>query len=219
MPTEQRTLAQSAYGEIRTMIVNGELPPRTKMIVRVLSERLGLSATPIKSALAALERDGFLTAVPHRGFYVPEIGLHDMLEIYELREMLDGIAGRKVARSPDAAEFVRGVLAPLVAQQRERGDQGYLAGLRDLDMEFHRAIWHTSGNARLAQVTDNLGGQIRLAWSVQAAGGVQRALREHQAIMDAIAASDPDRAERASRAHVRHSVVAFEKAVRQASGT
>lgn len=198
------------------MIVNGELVPGTKMIVRVMSDRLGLSATPIKSALAALERDGFLVAIPHRGFYVPQIGLRDMLEIYELREALDGIAGRKVAQADDAEEFVRTVLQPLLDKQRERGEAGDLAGLRDLDTDFHRAIWHACGNVRLAQVMDNLGGQIRLAWQVQAAGGVQRALREHQAIMDAIAAGDPDRAERASRAHVRYSVVAFEKAVRQA---
>ena len=50
--------------------------------------------------------------------------------------------------------------------------------LRDLDTDFHRAIWHECGNARLAQVTDNLGGQSRLAWQWQVAGGVQRALRE-----------------------------------------
>lgn len=216
MPTE-RTLARTAYDEIRAMIVDGELGRGTKMIVRVLSERLGLSATPIKSALAALERDGFLVAVPHRGFYVPEIGLHDMLEIYELREALDGIASRKVARTADPATFVRTTLQPLFDQQCERAAEGDLAGLRDLDNYFHRAIWHASGNGRLAQVTDNLGGQIRLAWQVQASGGMQRALREHQAIMDAISAGDPDKAERAARAHVRRSVLAFEEAVRKAA--
>jgi DNA-binding GntR family transcriptional regulator len=209
-------MAQTAYDAIRAMIVNGELTGGTKMVVRVLSERLRLSATPIKSALVALERDGFLVAIPHRGFYVPQIGLRDMLEIYELREALDGIAGRKVAQSTGAAEFVRSVLQPLLEKQHERADAGDLDGLRDLDTEFHRAIWHACGNARLAQVTDNLGGQSRLAWQLRPAGGIQRALREHQAIMDAIAAGNAERAERASRAHVRHSVVAFEKAVRQA---
>jgi len=144
---------------------------------------------------------------------VPTIGLPDMLEIYELREMLDGVAARKVARSPGAADFVRTVLDPLLTKQRERGGDGDLAGLRDLDVEFHRAIWHASGNGRLAQVTDNLSGQIRLAWSGRPSGGVPRTLREHEAIMDAIAAGDPVRAERVSRAHVRHSVVAYEKAV------
>ncbi|SEF17412.1 GntR family transcriptional regulator [Jiangella alba] len=211
MPNDERTLAQSAYTDIRALIVGGELPPGTKLIVRLLSERLGLSATPIKSALAALERDGFLVAVPNRGFYVPQVGLQDLLEIYELREMLDGIAARRAARAPSAAEFVRTVLGPLLARQREC--DGDLAGLRDLDVEFHRAIWRRSGNARLARVTENLSGQLRLAWSGRTSGGIVRTLREHEAIMAAIAAGDPVRAERVSRAHVRHSVAAYERAL------
>jgi DNA-binding GntR family transcriptional regulator len=208
-------LGQVAYGEIRALILDGALPPGTKLIVRVLSEKLGLSATPIKSALAALERDGFLVATPHRGFRVPEIGLPDMLEIYELREALDGIAARRVARSEGAAELVRTVLFPLLAEQRERGMAGDLAAMRDLDRAFHQAIWHASGNGRLAQVTDNLGGQIRLAWQVRGSDSVERGLREHQAIVDAIAAGDTLRAEGASRAHVRSSWAAFAKAARQ----
>src|SRR5262245_45375841 len=129
MSTTQRTLAQVAYDEVRAMILNGGLAPGTKMVVRVLSEKLGLSATPIKSALAALERDGFLVAVPHRGFYVPEIGLQDMLEIYELREALDGVAARKAAQADSAAELARTVLRPLLARQQERATAGDLAGM------------------------------------------------------------------------------------------
>ncbi|WFE35210.1 GntR family transcriptional regulator [Micromonospora sp. WMMD975] len=214
MPND-RTLAQCAYDEIRAMIVSGELAGGRKLIVRMLSERLDLSATPIKSALAALERDGFLVAIPHRGFYVPEIGLRDMREIYELREALDGIAARKVTEAGAGADFVRDELQPILERQHECAAAGDLAGLRDLDTAFHRAIWHRCGNARLAQVTDNLGGQSRLAWQWQVAGGMLRALREHQLIMDAIVSGDPSRAERAARSHVRLSRAAFEKAVRE----
>ncbi|PZF80580.1 GntR family transcriptional regulator [Jiangella anatolica] len=218
MPNDERTLAQSAYTEIRAMIVDGELPPGTKLIVRLLSERLGLSATPIKSALAALERDGFLLAIPHRGFHVPQVRLPDLLEIYELREMLDGVAARRVARAPHPADFVRTVLDPLLTEQRRYGGDDDLATFRDLDLQFHRAIWQASGNHRLARVAGNLGGQLRLAWSSRPSGGLARTLREHEAIMAAIAAGDPVRAERASRAHVRRSVIAFERALIRPDG-
>lgn len=218
VPNGERTLAQRAYGDIRTMIVSGELPPGTKLIVRLLSERLGLSATPIKSALAALERDGFLVAIPHRGFHVPRAGLDDMLEIYELRELLDGVAARRVAHTPGAAQFVRSVLDPLLAEQRDLAAAGDLAGLRDLDVGFHRAIWHASGNGRLAEVADNLSGQIRLGWSGRPSGGIVRTVREHEAIAAAIAAGDAARAERASRSHVRRSVAAYERALVRPDG-
>jgi DNA-binding transcriptional regulator YhcF (GntR family) len=59
---DRRTLGQQAYAEIRSLITNGGLAPGQKVVVRTLSEMLQLSATPIKSALAGLERDGFLTS-------------------------------------------------------------------------------------------------------------------------------------------------------------
>jgi DNA-binding GntR family transcriptional regulator len=182
------------------------------VIVRPLTDRLRLSPTPIKSALAALERDGFLVAVPHRGFFVPEVGLADMQEIYELREGLDGIAARRVATSTDHAEFVETVLTPLHEKQCGQLARDDLVGYRDTDLKFHRAIWHAAGNARLAQVADNLGGQIRLAWSTRAPLAAPRALREHKAIMDALAAGDVRKADHTSRAHVRNSAAAYEEA-------
>ena len=57
------------------MIMHGELRAGAKVVVRLLSERLRLSTTPIKAALAGLERNGFLTAVAHRGYFVPGIQL------------------------------------------------------------------------------------------------------------------------------------------------
>lgn len=211
MVSDPQTLVQRAYLSIRAMAVAGELLAGTKLVVRPLSESLGLSATPIKSALAALERDGFLTAIPNRGYFVPEISHADMLEIYEIREALDGIACRKVAGTPTAEAFVRDVLEPIYARQEISVNNADVAQLRDLDLEFHRAIWHAGGNKRLSQIADNLGGQIRLAWGRNTPWIVERAIREHRAIMDAIAACDPDAAEESARAHVRQSLAAFER--------
>lgn len=214
---DRRTYGQWAYAEIRSLIIDGTLAPGSKVVVRPLTERLGLSATPIKSALAALERDGFLTAVPHRGYFVPEVSEQDMREIYELREVLDGIAARNAASLDDPVTFVSDVLKPLLAEQRRRADAGDGIGYSDADMAFHRAIWHASGNSRLATVTDNLGGQLRFGSgsSSRLPGRIPEALREHDAIMAALAKGDAARAERESKAHVRRSAVAFEKAVRR----
>src|ERR1700691_4695677 len=212
---ERRTLMQQAYAAIRQMIITGELSVGTKVVVRPLSERLSLSPTPIKAALAGLEREGFLTAIPHRGYYVPEVNVQDMREIYELREVLDGIAARNAAALPGAAAFVHDILTPLYVKQEATQPQQDTVAYSDADLEFHRAIWHASGNSRLAQVTDNLVGQVRLGpgSSPRLPGRIAAALREHASIMAAIALGDSARAERESRAHVRRSAAAFEKAV------
>jgi DNA-binding GntR family transcriptional regulator len=224
---ERRTLMQQAYAAIRQMIITGELAVGAKVVVRPLSERLSLSPTPIKAALAGLERDGFLTAIPHRGYYVPQVNVQDMREIYELREVLDvdlGYVGRVAARNtatlPGAAAFVHGTLKPLYDKQEASQSVQDTVGYSDADLEFHRAIWNASGNSRLAQVTDNLVGQVRFGSgsSSRLPGRIAAALHEHASIMEAVAAGDSARAERESRAHVRRSAAAFEKAVRARQG-
>jgi DNA-binding GntR family transcriptional regulator len=216
---DRRTYAQQAYADIRALVIEGTLAPGAKVVVRSLSEHLRLSATPIKSALAALERDGFLVAIPHRGYFVPEVSVQDMREIYELREVLDGIAARNAANLDTARSLVRNVLRPLYREQRERVKQGDGPGYSDADMAFHRAIWHASGNSRLAQVTDNLGGQLRFGSgsSSRLPGRIPEALREHAAIMDALVKGDAERAELISREHVRRSAAAFELSVSDGS--
>jgi DNA-binding GntR family transcriptional regulator len=212
---DRRTLSQQAYAEIRSLIISGGLVPGQKVVVRSLSEKLQLSATPIKSALAGLERDGFLVAIPHRGYFVPEVNVHDMREIYELREVLEGIAGRNAASLPDPARFVREVLRPLYTQLRRSLEPDSGVTYSDADMEFHQAIWRASGNSRLARVTDNLGGQLRVGSgsSSRLPGRISAAMQEHRSIMAAVAAGDVERAERESRNHVRRSADALERAV------
>src|SRR5579875_2669353 len=135
---ERRTLAQQAYTEIRALILDGTLAPGQKVIVRKISEKLHLSATPIKSAMASLERDGFLLAIAHRGYFVPEVDVQDMREIYELREVLDGIAARNAASMDDPARFVRDVLRPLYTAQLRSLEPGSALSYSDADIEFHR---------------------------------------------------------------------------------
>lgn len=213
MTIDRRTYAQQAYAEIRRLILEGVLVSGSKVVVRPLSERLKLSATPIKSALAALERDGFLVAIPHRGYFVPEVSVQDMREIYELREVLDGIAARNAASGESRQSLVKDVLQPLYEEQERSVLAGDAMGYSDADMEFHRAIWHAAGNARLAQVTDNLGGQLRFGSgsSSRSPGRIPKALREHAVIMDAVANGAAARAEREARAHVRRSAEAFRR--------
>lgn len=214
MTIERRTLREQAYGEIRSLILDGWLTPGQKVIVRSLAEKLLLSATPIKSALASLERDGFLVAVAHRGYFVPEANAQDMREIYELREVLDGIAARNAAALPDPKKFVDAVLRPAYNLQLRSLNPNSGIVYSDVDMQFHRAIWDVSGNARLARVTDNLVGQLRFGSgsSSRLPGRIDVAMREHVSIMEAIGQGDAVRAEHESRAHVRRSAAAFEQA-------
>ncbi|MFE1854274.1 GntR family transcriptional regulator [Streptomyces sp. NPDC059489] len=204
MTVPRHTLLNAAYDHVRAAILDGSLTPGSRVTVRPLTEKLGLSPTPIKTALAALEREGFLIAVPHRGYFVPEAGTDDLLELYELREAVDGLAARRTAVAPDHNQIAT-QLRQLLAEQREAIEANNLNRYGELDLEFHRLIWEGSGSRRLIPIAENLIAQVRLGnrLSARAPGRLLVAVDEHEAILEAIGKGDPRAAERHIRRHVR----------------
>ncbi len=212
MSLPRSTLSSMAYGELRQAILNGRLAPGVHVSVRPLCEEFGLSATPVKAALTALEREGFLVLHPHRGFFVPEVDREDMQELYELREVLDGIAARRAAALPDRDELVAR-LSALLERQTAEVHANDLTGYSDLDVQFHQEILVAAGNGRLQHVAENMIGQLRLgrATSARVPGRPTAALVEHGEIIAAIAAGQQHQAERLARRHVRKSANALHR--------
>lgn len=212
MSLPRSTLSSMAYGELRQAILSGRLAPGAHVSVRPLCEEFGLSATPVKAALTALEREGFLVLHPHRGFFVPEVNREDMQELYELREVLDGIAARRAAALPSRTDLVAR-LNDLVAAQTAEVEAHNLTGYSDLDVQFHQEILIAAGNGRLQYVAENMIGQLRLgrATSARVPGRPNAALVEHREIVAAIAAGQQHQAERLARRHVRKSASALDR--------
>ncbi len=212
MSLARSTLSSMAYHQLRQSILGGRLAPGSHVSVRPLCEEFGLSATPVKAALTALEREGFLVLHPHRGFFVPEVDREDMRELYELREVLDGIAARRAASTVDRTGLVERLNGLLERQTREVA-RAHLAGYAELDVLFHQEILEAAGNGRLQQVAENMIGQLRLgrATSTRVPGRPDAALVEHGGIIAAIAAGQPQQAERLARRHVRRSANALDR--------
>ncbi|HEY2672201.1 MAG TPA: GntR family transcriptional regulator [Rugosimonospora sp.] len=219
MTVPRHTLLSAAYDSLRAAVLDGTLAPGSRVTVRPLTEQLGLSPTPIKTALAALEREGFLLAVPHRGYFVLEVSTDDLLELYELREAVDGIAARRAAAADDHARTAD-QLARLLARQRKAIDANNLQSYGDLDLAFHRLIWAGSGSRRLLPIAENLVAQVRLGnrFSAQAPGRLPVAIEEHEAILEAIRDGDARAAERHIRRHVREASQALRRYL-QTTGT
>lgn len=212
MSLPRSTLSSMAYRELRQAILSGRLAPGSHVTVRPLCEEFGLSATPVKAALTALEREGFLVLHPHRGFFVPEVERDDMQELYELREVLDGIAARRVAALPSRDALVAR-LTELVTAQTAEVEARDLPAYGDLDVLFHKEILVAAGNRRLQHVAENMNGQLRLgrATSGRVPGRPAAALVEHGEIVAAIAAGQQQQAERLARRHVRKSANALDR--------
>jgi DNA-binding GntR family transcriptional regulator len=219
MAIQRHTLLSAAYDNLRAAVLDGSLVPGSRVTVRPLAEQLGLSPTPIKAALAALEREGFLVAVPHRGYFVPQVGADDLLELYELREAVDGIAARRAASARNHAQ-IADQLQKLLTKQEKAIAAGNLQSYGELDLSFHRLIWEGSGSRRLLPVAENLIAQVRLGnrLSAQAPGRLPNAIDEHEAILRAVRDGDSRAAEQHIRRHVREAGQALRRYLRVRGG-
>ncbi|HEV2357938.1 MAG TPA: GntR family transcriptional regulator [bacterium] len=201
LPGTRTTLQQEAYRALRSAIIARRLQPGAKLLVRALAEELGLSPTPIKGALSALEREGLVVAIPHRGYFIPRMSPHDIEEIYALREVVEALAARLAASRADKQLPRR--LKILIAGQRACVSSRDFERYGDLDLAFHQCIRKASGNGRLIRAAEAFDGQIRLLIDTSTrARTLATSVREHAAIADAVAANDPEAAETAMRRHV-----------------
>ena len=208
------TRAQSrsirAYEEVRRLIIEGAVQPGDRMNVRQLGERLGVSPTPVKAALAALARDGLVTSRTNRGYVVTVLGEQDVRELFELREALEPYAVRR-AVSDGATAVALDELRRLTLAQRKAVDAADLAGYNDLNLRFHQTLWQLAGNRRLTQLMDNIVGQMSLVttFTSRAPGRVEHAIAEHAAIVEMCADRRLEELGALVARHVRDSYVAY----------
>jgi len=126
--------------------LDGVLKPGEQLTETQLAQELGMSRTPVRNALLRLHHERLVTSVPNGGTFVAALSPVDVAEMYDLREVLEGLAARLLARriTPAEADVLRELAAKADAPSATLSD----------DMEFHRAIVSMCGNARLAELVD-----------------------------------------------------------------
>ncbi len=203
-------LSDHAYYRLRELIVTLELPPGSVVDEKELIDRLGLGRTPIREALRALAREGLVEVYPRRGMLVSAVDAGDLTALTEARLVLEGQAARLAAERSTGED--RTVTQALLGELgRARGGAGQRA-LIELDQRVHRHVYAATHNQF---IESTLGGYYVLAlriWflALDRIPVLGDAVGEHQAILEAIAAGDGQRAEAAMRRHVE----GFDTAVR-----
>lgn len=192
---------------IEAAIVSGKLEPGAKLSEQGLAASLGVSRGPLREAIRRLEGRKLLTRTPNIGVRVAELSLHDLKNLLEVREALEGLAAGLAASNmsdADIADLAR-LLEGHGKQKSVQEGTGYYQESKDFD--FHFRIVAGSGNARLGEMlTGDLYYLLRVYRykSSTKPGRAQEALEEHRRIVAALAARDPVAAEAAMRAHLRH---------------
>jgi DNA-binding GntR family transcriptional regulator len=200
---DRRKVTDWVFEEVRQAIIDLRLVPGTPLREAAMAGQLGVSKTPVREALARLEQEGLVETTSFKGAVVSGYSPQDLREIYELRELLEGAAARAAATAASEATLAR--FAALVAESRTLWAEGDLEGLAALLGAFDLVIYEQVTNERIRALIDNLKAHLarigRLTEEIP--GRVTASVEEHAAIVDAIAARDPDEAERSMRVHIR----------------
>lgn len=189
---------------LRRAIARRQLAPGQRLVERELCELLGVSRTPVREALRQLETEGFVRNVPNRGVVVATISPVDARALYEVREALEGLAGRLCAErsSEQDLEALRAAVTE-VEGARDRGD---LIAFLDGAAHFYDALLRGSSNPLVDTMIKGL--HIRIdalrATSLSQSGRPSGSAAELSEIARAVEARDPDWAEQACRLHVRN---------------
>lgn len=200
-----QTRADEALNCLQTAIIQGTLAPGEKIGEVELCERFNLTRGPLREALGRLESRGLLVRRPHAGVKVVSISGRELLELYEIREVMEGLAARQAAERMSEGEIVDlHVLLDghenMVAQAQ---GQAYFQDEGDYD--FHFCIVTGSQNQKLVQMLmGNLYYLLRLyrCRFSTAAGRPRKALKEHRHIADAIAQRDGELAQFLMQRHI-----------------
>jgi DNA-binding GntR family transcriptional regulator len=154
-PPVPSTAAQHALQSLRALIVSGSLGPGERVNQDVLAARVGVSLAPVREALRALEQEGQVTYSPRRGYFVTELKMEDLEEIYALRELLERRAMRKALPELDDRELQS--IAAAAQECEEAAEVGDVARELQANRAFHLQLLDSESHPHLMRV-------IRLLW-------------------------------------------------------
>jgi DNA-binding GntR family transcriptional regulator len=185
---------------LRQAILDRRFLPGQRLIERELVELTGVSRTSIREALRELAAEGLVQTIPNKGTVVATIGAEEARQLYQVRTVLEGLAGRLfVENATDAQRRLLHKAMTTIERLAERN-----ASILDAKDRFYDVLFVGGGNVALHQTASSLHARVRAlrSLSLSRPGRAQESVRELRDIMAAIDANDAARAERACTRHV-----------------
>lgn len=203
---------------LRNLIVTGVLAPGARLNERELCEEIGVSRTPIREAIKTLVQEGLLRALPNQSPVVSDLDIEEIQALIDVVSTIEGLAGELAAAQ--VGEEAIAEVGLLHYQMMLHHTRDELPAYFEANKAFHRRIIELSRNSVLIWVWELLALRVDRArytsnlWPAR----WEKAIEEHQLILDALTARDPARTGQALRAHVRNGLSTLVAALRAKQG-
>lgn len=195
-------LADAVFAALLDATLASRLEPGSRLRVDALAKELGVSRTPVREAIQRLVAEGIAREEPHKGAVLVSVGPMELASIYEVREVMEGLAARLAASVGTPTEI--DAIERSFVEHRSALAQGDVERHFRMDMRFHRLIRVAAHNELLMLQLDQIQTKVRLAMiTTSVSQGPESALRDHERILTALQQRNPAHAEEAARAHIR----------------
>lgn len=173
---QMQSTSDLIMGQVRQRIMRGVYVQGQQLNEVHLSEELGVSRGPLREALQRLLQEGLLVSIRNKGTFVMTISPQDLREIYQVREVIESDAAKRLLAADDVAKLDE--LQQLVDRMRDQVGSGSWSELADLDLDFHQRLVDLAGNRRMSSVFGTLVVETRVCMN-----GLEHFYPDHNLIM------------------------------------
>ena len=201
-----KSLEEKVYLALEDAILSGEYKRGDSLTEMSLCKKLGVSRTPVRSALHRLSEEGLIEIAPNRGAIVVGMNDDDLADIYKIRIRLEGLASSMAAERMNDEE--KNALAETVELSEFYLGKGDVEKLKELDTTFHIIIYKASGNRMLSKILSELHRNIRSyrKLSLTVPGRLAKSIEEHKEILSAIQSGDAKKADEITSRHIENAM-------------
>ncbi|RDI64936.1 GntR family transcriptional regulator [Nocardia pseudobrasiliensis] len=205
-PVNRQSTAEMIADRLRTAITRGALAPGAQLVEADLAAQFDVSRGPVREAMQRLVSEGLLHSIRHRGIFVIELTLDDVVDVYRARTAIEGGALELILDGRREIAYL--ALEPSVTAMRASAESGDPTGVSDADQSFHEALVHSAGSPRLIRAARTLFIETRMCLgaleTTYADVGIQ--VQEHAELREAIGSGTPTRARKLLIDHMHDAV-------------
>ncbi len=205
-PLDRTDLNEQAYKVLRDKILRRDLKPGEKISVDEAAHGLGISRTPVITALQQLANEGLVEIVPQRGTFVTELTARDVAELFDIRLMIEFYAAEFILQSGKTDQLLGHIKEPMAGMQQAMNEDDYrdYEAFLTSDHDLHLALVKLTGNEHLIRMYGDLNVHIQVARAhyMDSVEKARQAYREHEAIVKAFASGQPDEVRVALCTHI-----------------
>lgn len=210
LKVQRQRLSNQVYEILKAMIADHRFQPGTRLNIENITKEIGASRTPVWEAVHRLMQEGLLVNIPHRGVFMATLTPRMALELYTVREALEGLAARLAVQNIDDKTVRR--MARCLGEQHKAVRKEDLVAYSRLDFEFHSIIYVACGNQVLQEMLEAIKNKMRPI-ALQIKPILSRLYQDHCEILEAFSAKDRERAEQAFRRHNRQMIEQIKKSI------